>query len=92
VLPNPTLRVWLNDWVEDFGATLRRVLRFVDLPYDAVCERFYEVERPVHTVSRRQVRERVNACGLGRWRPYAEQLRPLIQALEEAGALANWRD
>lgn len=81
----------LNDWVEDFDATLRRVLTFVDLPCDAVCERFYELERPVHTVSRRQVRDRVNARGLGRWRPCAEQLRPLIQTLEKAGALADWR-
>jgi hypothetical protein len=33
------------------------------------------------------VKEKVNARGLGRWRPYAEQLAPLIKALEESGAL-----
>jgi hypothetical protein len=54
----------------------------LDLPYDAACERFYEVDRAVRTVSRAQVREKVNARGLGRWREYANQLQPLIAALE----------
>ena len=75
--------------MEDFDATLRRVLAFLDLPYDAACERFYEVDRTVRTVSRHQVREKVNARGLGRWRPYAEQLQPLIAAL---GKPARWPD
>jgi hypothetical protein len=86
-LPNPICRVNLSDWVEDFDATLRRVLAFLDLPYDPACQRFYEAERRVRTVSRAQVKEKVNARGIGRWRPFAEQLAPLIAALEESGAL-----
>jgi hypothetical protein len=82
--------VRLNDWVEDFDATLRRVLAFLDLPYDAACERFYELDRPVRTVSRWQVREAVNARGIGRWRAYARELQPLITALNEAGVLDEW--
>jgi hypothetical protein len=70
--------------VEDFPATLRRVLAFLDLPYDPACERFYEVDRPVRTVSRTQVREKVNARGLARWRGYADQLQPLIASLESS--------
>jgi len=91
-LPNPMLTVRLRDWVEDFDGTLRRVLAFLDLPYDAACERFYEVERTVRTVSRRQVREKINARGLGRWRGFAEQLQPLIVALKETGVLAEGQD
>ena len=41
-LPNPILTVQLKDWVEDFAGTLRRMLEFLDLPYDPACERFYE--------------------------------------------------
>jgi Flp pilus assembly protein TadD len=89
-LPNPVLDVRLNDWVEDFPTTLRRLLEFLALPYDAACERFYEVDRAVRTVSRRQVREPVNARGIGRWLPYAEQLGPLIAELQLSGALAGW--
>jgi tetratricopeptide (TPR) repeat protein len=87
VLPNPMLTVHLADWVEDFSGTLRRVLTFLDLPYDAACEKFYDSERRVRTVSRTQVKERVNARGIGRWRSYERQLAPLIAALHENGAL-----
>jgi hypothetical protein len=86
-LPNPILTVQLKDWVDDFAATLRRVLEFLDLPYDPACERFYERESRVLTVSRSQVRQPINARGLGRWHRYENHLRPLITALAEGGAL-----
>jgi Sulfotransferase family len=90
-LPNPLLTVQLKDWVDDFTGTLRRVLEFLDLPYDPACERFYERESRVLTVSRNQVREPVNARGLGRWRTFENHLRPLITALAEGGALPSER-
>jgi tetratricopeptide (TPR) repeat protein len=88
-LPNPIMRVRLSDWVEDFKGTLRRVLEFLDLPYDRACEKFHTADRRVRTVSRTQVKERVNARGLGRWKPYEKNLAPLIDALREHGALAD---
>ncbi len=91
-LPTPILTLKLDDWVKDFDATLARVLRFVDLPPDPACARFYEAENPVRTVSRSQVRQPINARGLGRWRAYAEGLAPLIEELERAGALEGWRE
>jgi len=90
VLPNPMMTVLLSDWVADFDATLRRVLAFLDLPYDPACARFYEVERRVRTVSRTQVRAPVNAAGIGRWRQYESHLAPLIAELDAAGALEGW--
>jgi hypothetical protein len=66
------------------------VLDFVDLPPDPACARFYEGDSPVRTVSRSQVRQPVNARGLGHWRPYAQELAPLIEELERAGALEGW--
>jgi tetratricopeptide (TPR) repeat protein len=86
-LPNPIMRIHLHQWVRDFDGTLRRVLDFVGLPYDAACERFHELDRTVRTASSRQVREPVNARGMSRWRPYAAQLAPLIEALQESGTL-----
>lgn len=85
-LPNPILTLPLESWVGDFHATLRGVLAFLDLPYDAACERFFAVEREIHTVSRAQVREPVHGRGLGRWRAYAAQLQPLIAALRASRA------
>jgi Flp pilus assembly protein TadD len=86
-LPNSILTVRLTDWVEDFAGTLHRVLDFLDLPYNAACETFYETDRRVRTVSRTQVRQPINARGVGRWRNYQRPLAPLIAALREYGAL-----
>ena len=91
-LPNPILTVRLNDWVVDFDATLERVLDHLELPLDANCTRFYESQSHVRTVSRAQVRQPVNARGLGRWVTYASELAPLIVELDRAGSLEGWRN
>ena len=44
----------------------------------------------MRTVSRAQVRQPVNARGLGRWRAYEEELAPLIAELDAAGVLQGW--
>jgi tetratricopeptide (TPR) repeat protein len=89
-LPNPILTVRLSDWVSDFEGTLSRVLAHLDLPPDENCGRFYESESRVRTVSRAQVRQPVNARGLGRWKAYAAELTPLIAELEQCGSLDGW--
>jgi tetratricopeptide (TPR) repeat protein len=89
-LPNPILTVKLSDWVGDFDGTLARVLAHVDLPPDPNCARFYEGDSRVRTVSYAQVRQPVNARGLGRWKAYAAELAPLIAELENAGSLHGW--
>jgi Tfp pilus assembly protein PilF len=89
-LPNAILTVRLADWVGDFDGTLARTLDHLGLPPDPNCARFYEAESRVRTVSRAQVRQPVNARGLGRWRAYADELAPLIAELEQAGSLDGW--
>lgn len=89
-LPNLVITVALADWVDDFDGTLARVLAHLDLPPDPNCRQFHALTDRVRTVSRSQVREPVNARGLGRWRAYAEPLAPLLAELEAAGALAQW--
>ena len=75
-LPNPILTLPLKDWVEDFTGTLRRVLDFLELPFDPACERFHERDSRVRTVSRAQVRQPINARGLGRWRALNDNYTP----------------
>jgi tetratricopeptide (TPR) repeat protein len=91
-LPQGVLTVRLSDWVHDFDATLARVLAHVGLPPDPACARFYEADRAVRTVSRAQVRQPVNARGLGRWQAYATELAPLIAELDRAGLLESDSD
>jgi Flp pilus assembly protein TadD len=90
VLPNPILTISLADWVTDFDATLSRLLQHLGLPPDENCSRFHEQDSRVRTVSRAQVRQPINARGLGRWRSYALALAPLIAELDQAGSLAGW--
>jgi Tfp pilus assembly protein PilF len=92
VLPGSILTVKLSDWVEDFDGTLKRVLDHVDLPHDENCARFYESDSRVRTVSYAQVRQPVNARGLGRWKNYQTELTPLIAELEQSGGLAGWNE
>ncbi len=91
-LPLPILTLRLDDWIADFDATLSRVLGFLGLPPDPACARFHEADSRVRTVSRSQVRQPINARGLGRWRRNAQGLAPLITELERAGALDGWAD
>ena len=44
----------------------------------------------VRTVSRAQVRQPVNARGLGRWVTYASELASLIAELDQPGSLGRW--
>ena len=88
-LPQSILTVALGDWVGDFDATLARVLAFLDLPADPHCARFYESNRKVRTASRTQVKQPINARGLGRWRPFADYLAPMIAELRAGEMLSG---
>ena len=85
ILGERLLEVALTDWVEDFRGTLARVLTFLGLEYDPACERFHERTDRVRTASAEQVRQPVNARGIGRYRDYAAYLEPLFVELRAAG-------
>jgi tetratricopeptide (TPR) repeat protein len=88
-LPLPMIEVALTDWVYDFQGTLARVIAFLGLPYDAACERFFETPRTIRTASASQVRQPINARGIGRWRDYRRQLEPMLAELERVGLIAD---
>ncbi len=68
--------------VDDVEGQARRVLKFLDLPWDERVLKFYETERPVRTASVNQVREPITRASVGRWRRHAAQLGPLLAALD----------
>jgi tetratricopeptide (TPR) repeat protein len=81
VIPGRILRICHDDMVTDTEAQVSRLLDFCRLPFEPACLRFYETERPVRTASSEQVRQPINADGLGQWRNFAHHLAPLIDAL-----------
>jgi len=68
--------------VDDIDSEARRMLEFLDLPWDPACLEFYRVERPVRTASVNQVRQPIYRSSSGRWRKHADALQPLLKALE----------
>jgi len=84
VLPCETLlEVPYEALVSDQEGWTRRMLKFIGLPWDARCLDFHRTERAVITASRAQVRRKISAASVGRWRNYADHLaalRPLADA------------
>ncbi len=80
-LPTAMLEIDLDDWKRDFKGTLRRVLVFLDLPYDPACETFHLQAREVRTASRDQVRRPVTSASRDRWRAYEAFLTPMLDEL-----------
>ena len=83
VLPNKVLRVNNEDVVDNLEGEVSRLLEFLELPFEESCVRFYETDRLVRTPSSEQVRKPVNKSGMGRWKPYAKNLKSLIEVLDK---------
>ena len=82
ILPNKVLRVNNEDVINDLEGQVKRMLDFLELPFEESCITFYETDRSVRTASSEQVRKPVNRSGMDRWKPYAKNLKPLIEALD----------
>jgi tetratricopeptide (TPR) repeat protein len=82
VLPaDVLLEVEYEALVADFEPQARRIVAHCGLDWDPACLEFYKTSRPVHTASMVQVRQPIYRSSIGRWRPDAELLRPLLEAL-----------
>ena len=67
--------------VEDLEGQARRMIGFLGLEWDEACLSFDKTRRPVKTASVNQVRQPIFRTSVGRWKPYAAQLGPLLEAL-----------
>jgi len=83
VLPNEILRVNNEDVIEDLEGQVKRMLDFLELPFEEECISFYETDRSVRTASSEQVRQPINKKGMGRWKPYAKNLKPFLESIGE---------
>lgn len=83
VLPQGSmLDVRYEDVVVDLKGQTQRLLSYCGLPWDERCLAFHKTERPIRTASATQVRQPIYKTAIGRWHSYANQLRPLLAALE----------
>jgi len=84
VLPGKVLRVHHEDVVSDLEGQVRRILDYLDLPFEESCLQYYATERSVRTPSSEQVRQPIYRSGLEQWRnfePYLGVLREELAAV-----------
>jgi hypothetical protein len=82
VLPGKVLHVQYEDVVADLATQVRRILEFLDLPFEDACVNYHDTERAVRTASSEQVRQPIYTSGIGYWRHYEPQLAELKEVLE----------
>lgn len=73
----------------DLEPNARALLDYLELPWEDACLDFHRQDGAVSTASAVQVREPAHTRSIGRWRRYAEQLRPMMEALEGAGVAVD---
>jgi len=76
---------WLDyeQLVADPVQEIKQLLAFCGLNDEESCYQFHQSTQTVKTISSTQVRQPIFNSGLGRWKPYAQWLQPLMDSLEE---------
>ena len=84
VLPGRLLRIQHEEVVDDLEGSVRRLLAFCGLEFEAQCVAFHENPRSVRTASSEQVRRAIYREGLEQWKNFEPWLGPLKEALGDA--------
>ncbi len=81
VIPDMILDVVYEEVVNDFENQARRIIDFLDLPWDQQCLRYYESKKFVSTASITQVRQPIYKTSQNKWKNHDKHLIPLIKTL-----------
>jgi hypothetical protein len=79
--------VQYEDIVGDLEGQVRRMLAFCGLAFEQACVRFHENASAVATASAAQVRQPINAEGVGRWRRFRPAIDTALHVLVDAGVM-----
>ena len=87
IAPGAFLDVSYEKLVDDFETEARRMVAYLDLPWEDQCLRFHELDAPVATASAVQVREAAHGRSVGRALKYGHKLAPMQGILAAEGLL-----
>ncbi|MGK7295258.1 MAG: tetratricopeptide repeat-containing sulfotransferase family protein [Candidatus Wenzhouxiangella sp. M2_3B_020] len=87
--PDSILQVNYEDVVGDLGPQVRRMLDFLELPFEEACVEFHRNRRSVRTASSEQVRKPIYRSGVEQWRNFEPWLGDLEGAIGP-DVLSNW--
>lgn len=82
LFPGRILDVCYEDTVADVETQARRMLSFLDLPFESEVLNYHKTERLVKTPSASQVREPIYKDSVASWKKYEKFLGPLIENLK----------
>ncbi len=74
LFPQVILDVHYERLVQSPEEEVRRILEFIELPWNPACLKFFELPSLVRTFSRDQVRNAINTKSVGRWKNYAPNI------------------
>ncbi|MCA1930179.1 sulfotransferase, partial [Rheinheimera sp.] len=81
-LPQKILTIDYELLVTEQQQQSKKLLEFLDLPWQEQCLDFHQNIRSVHTVSNSQVRQPMFQSSVGSWKKYQSQLAGLAAELE----------
>ncbi|MCB9989686.1 MAG: tetratricopeptide repeat protein [Rhodospirillales bacterium] len=81
VLPGRFLEIDYEETVGNFEEQARKLIDFVDLPWNDACLEPHKQKRAVLTASKTQVVKPIYKTSVKAWQRYEDELQPLIQGL-----------
>jgi hypothetical protein len=82
LFPNRILDVCYEDVVSDIESSSRKMLEFLDLPFEENVLNYHRTERLVKTPSASQVRQPIYKDAIQAWKKYEHHLAPLVHSLK----------
>jgi len=73
-----------EDTARDLEINARRLIDYLELPWQEDCLNFHKLDTAVSTASSVQVREPTHTRSIGRWLKYEKQLQPMLKILQES--------
>jgi len=83
--PGRFLDIAYEDTARDLEPNARRLIEYLELPWEDACLHFHKQDTAVTTASAVQVRQPAHTRSIGRWRRYESQLGVMQETLEGQG-------
>ena len=87
--PGRFLDVRYEEVVADVETESRRIINYLQLPWEDACANFHQQETAVTTASAVQVRQPAHTGSIGRWRRYEKQLQLVWDILVRENIVTN---
>ncbi|SPF76303.1 Beta-barrel assembly-enhancing protease [Aliiroseovarius pelagivivens] len=84
--PDRIYEISYEDLVDNPETEIRKLLEFCELEWEDACLNFHKTKRDVKTLSVAQVRQPLYKSSVGKWEPYADHLKELLDGLASLDA------